>query len=122
MRFSVFTAIITALVGAIVQATPQNFLNYDNVPPGHAKYPVPFGPKPTGCSDFELVIGEFPFPTASCWRNNKSCGTYDWIYVARGTNETGPFGWVVGDPLVAGVGKQMNGTRGYAVQVGALCH
>jgi hypothetical protein len=36
----------------------------------------------------------------------------------RGTGEPGPFGAVVGDPLIAAVTKQLPGSRGYAVQVG----
>ncbi|KAF2436099.1 alpha/beta-hydrolase [Tothia fuscella] len=53
--------------------------------------PVPFGPKPAGCSNFELLI-------------------------ARGTSEPGPFGVIVGDPLVRAVSALIPGTRGYAVQ------
>jgi hypothetical protein len=26
--------------------------------PGHGKDAVPFGPKPSGCSDFEILVGE----------------------------------------------------------------
>jgi len=55
------------------------------------KTPVPFGPKPAGCSAFE-------------------------IWVARGTSEPGPFGVIVGDNLVAGVAKLVADSRGYAVQ------
>jgi hypothetical protein len=38
---------------------------------------------------------------------------------ARGTFEPGPFGVIVGDPLVAAVKRAMRGenVRGYAVQV-----
>jgi hypothetical protein len=38
-------------------------------------------------------------------------------FVARGTSEPGPFGVIVGDPLVKNVAAIMQGTRGYAVQV-----
>jgi len=53
--------------------------------------PVKLGPAPTGCSKYELIVG-------------------------RGTGEPGPFGAVVGDPLVATVTKLLPGSRGYAVQ------
>jgi len=36
---------------------------------------------------------------------------------ARGTSEPGPFGVIVGDPLVKNVVGAMPGARGYAVQV-----
>jgi len=54
---------------------------------------VPFGPAPKGCSLYEVII-------------------------ARGTFEPGPFGSVVGDPLMKVIKKDMAGTdvRGYAVQ------
>jgi hypothetical protein len=39
---------------------------------------------------------------------------------ARGTSEPGPFGVIVGDPLVDNVGKMATGSRGYAVQVQSL--
>jgi hypothetical protein len=37
---------------------------------------------------------------------------------ARGTSEPGPFGSIVGDPLVKAVTVALLGSRGYAVQVG----
>jgi hypothetical protein len=40
-------------------------------------------------------------------------------FQARGTSERGPFGSIVGDPLVAGVKKSLPEVRGYAVQVKA---
>ncbi|KAF2666113.1 alpha/beta-hydrolase [Microthyrium microscopicum] len=49
------------------------------------------GPAPKGCSKYELIV-------------------------ARGTGEPGPFGTIVGDPLVASVTKTLPGSRGYAVQ------
>jgi len=49
------------------------------------------GPAPKGCSKFEILA-------------------------ARGTGETGPFGLIVGDPLVAAVTKALPDSRGYAVQ------
>jgi len=52
---------------------------------------VPNGPAPKGCSKYELLI-------------------------ARGTGEPGPFGSIVGDPLVATVTKLLPDSRGYAVQ------
>jgi hypothetical protein len=36
---------------------------------------------------------------------------------ARGTSEPGPYGVIVGDPLVKNVVAAMPGARGYAVQV-----
>jgi len=52
---------------------------------------VPPGPAPKGCSLFEIIV-------------------------ARGTGEGGPFGVIVGDPLVKKVTQQLPGSRGYAVQ------
>lgn len=37
--------------------------------------------------------------------------------IARGTSEPGPFGVIVGDPLVKNVVAAMPTARGYAVQV-----
>jgi hypothetical protein len=39
------------------------------------------------------------------------------FYTARGTSEAGPFGVIVGGPLVNNVVTEMPGARGYAVQV-----
>jgi len=54
---------------------------------------VPMGPAPKGCSAYEVMF-------------------------ARGTFEPGPFGVVVGDPLMNTIAKDMRGqdVRGYAVQ------
>jgi len=52
---------------------------------------VPLGPAPKGCSKYEIIV-------------------------ARGTGEPGPFGAIVGDPLVAAVTKAIPESRGYAVQ------
>jgi len=52
---------------------------------------VPNGPAPAGCSKYEILV-------------------------ARGTGEPGPFGSVVGDPLVRTVTRLLPGSRGYAVQ------
>ncbi|KAF2431511.1 alpha/beta-hydrolase [Tothia fuscella] len=68
-------------------------------PPGSADFhcdmgvPIPYGPAPTGCAKLELLV-------------------------ARGTSEPGPFGQVVGDPLVARVKRDLIGAtfQGYAVQ------
>jgi hypothetical protein len=38
-------------------------------------------------------------------------------FAARGTSEPGPFGVIVGDPLVKNVAAALPDTRGYAVQV-----
>jgi hypothetical protein len=62
-------------------------------PKGFGSVPVPNGPAPTGCNAYEIIV-------------------------ARGTMEPGPFGFIVGDPLVAGVQKLLPDVRGYAVQVG----
>jgi cutinase len=59
--------------------------------PALGKSPVAFGPKPAGCSKFEILV-------------------------ARGTSEPGSFGLIVGDPLVRAVKAQVPGARGYAVQ------
>ncbi|TID26593.1 F-box protein pof12 [Venturia nashicola] len=53
--------------------------------------PVPFGPKPSGCSKFELIV-------------------------ARGMSELGDYGMIVGDPLLALVIPAVPDARGYAVQ------
>ncbi|KAF2427837.1 alpha/beta-hydrolase, partial [Tothia fuscella] len=50
---------------------------------------VPFGPKPSGCSKFEILV-------------------------ARGTSEPGLFGVIAGDPLVKDVIAAILETRGYA--------
>ncbi|KAF1809649.1 alpha/beta-hydrolase [Eremomyces bilateralis CBS 781.70] len=63
--------------------------------PDHGENAVPFGPKPTGCSDFEVLV-------------------------ARGTSEPGPFGIIAGDPLVKNVVAAMPEARGYAVQYPAV--
>jgi len=52
---------------------------------------VKLGPAPKGCSKFEIIV-------------------------ARGTSEPGPFGSIVGDPLVRAVDKAVPGSRGYACQ------
>jgi len=54
------------------------------------------GPAPKGCHPFEIIV-------------------------ARGTSEPGPFGTIVGDPLVARVQRDMgkDKVRGYAVQYDA---
>jgi len=54
---------------------------------------VPLGPAPKGCSTYEVMF-------------------------ARGTFEPGPFGVIVGDPLMQAIRKDMPGenVRGYAVQ------
>jgi len=54
---------------------------------------VPLGPAPKGCATYEVMI-------------------------ARGTFEPGPFGVIVGDPLMQAVKREMRGenVRGYAVQ------
>jgi len=66
--------------------------NGTSVSPNFGKTAVPFGPKPSGCSSLEILI-------------------------ARGTSEPGPFGLIVGDPLVKNVAALVPGSRGYAVQV-----
>lgn len=68
--------------------------------PGKATFPCDFGAPvklgniPTGCAKHEIIV-------------------------ARGTSEVGPFGVIVGDPLVARVQRDMPGVnvRGYPVQV-----
>jgi hypothetical protein len=60
--------------------------------PGFGSFIIPPGPAPTGCNDYELIVG-------------------------RGTSEPGPYGVIVGDPLVAAVQKLLPGARGYSVQV-----
>jgi len=54
---------------------------------------VPLGPAPKGCATYEVMI-------------------------ARGTFEPGPFGVIVGDPLMQAIKREMRGenVRGYAVQ------
>jgi len=79
-----FIAISIALTTAFVAARPQ-------APANLGKSPVAYGPKPSGCSEFEILV-------------------------ARGTSEPGPFGLIVGDALVRSVRSQVTGSRGYAVQ------
>jgi len=59
----------------------------------YGKDGVPFGPAPKGCSAYEVLF-------------------------ARGTFEPGPFGSIIGDPLMNAIKKEMAGedVRGYAVQ------
>jgi len=52
---------------------------------------VPYGPKPVGCNEYEVLIG-------------------------RGTGERGPYGIIVGDPLYAQIKRLLPSVRGYAVQ------
>jgi hypothetical protein len=42
------------------------------------------------------------------------------LYTARGTFEPGPFGLIVGDPLMAAVRAKVPASRGYAVHVRAI--
>jgi len=63
--------------------------------PSFGKSAVPFGPKPSGCSKFEILV-------------------------ARGTSEPGPFGVIAGDPLVKNVVAAVPEARGYAVQYPAM--
>jgi len=58
---------------------------------------VPYGPKPVGCNDYEVIIG-------------------------RGTGERGPFGSIVGDPLYARLKRLLPSVRGYAVQYPAAAN
>jgi len=53
--------------------------------------PVPRGPAPEGCSEHELII-------------------------ARGTGEVGPFGFIVGDPILERVQQLLPDVQGYSVQ------
>jgi cutinase len=80
------TAILTIISAA--NALPQSL---SEIMPGFGSFQIPFGPAPTGCNDYELIIG-------------------------RGTSEPGDYGVIVGDPVLERVQKSLPGARGYAVQ------
>jgi hypothetical protein len=71
---------------------------------------VPFGPAPAGCSDYELIIGILPQCSENVQANQYL------LFLGRGTGEPGPFGKIVGDPLMAQVKRLLPEARGYAVQ------
>jgi hypothetical protein len=58
---SAFASLLAAL-GATAISSPQGTEAQPNsisdLLPGHCREAVPFGPKPAGCSDFEVLIGE----------------------------------------------------------------
>jgi len=88
--------IAIAISGAVAQApagnssdpfAPNGALGKSSQAAGN----ITNGPAPKGCSKFEILV-------------------------ARGTGERGPFGGIVGDPLVATITKALPESRGYAVQ------
>lgn len=87
MRCTILLAVVP-IIGVQGAPNPQGL---KGVPKGLGKSPVAYGPKPSGCSSFEILVG-------------------------RGTGEIGRFGLIVGDPLVSAVTRLVPGTRGYAVQ------
>jgi hypothetical protein len=91
-------------------AHPQT-ASSSGISPNFGKTSVPFGPNPSGCSKFEILVGECePRPLVSSTNNS----------AARGTSEPGPFGVIAGDPLVKNVAAAIPDSRGYAVQVSTL--
>jgi hypothetical protein len=68
---------------------------------------VALGPAPKGCSKYEIIVGMYLGPSQIVYSPS----------TARGTAEPGPYGLIVGDPLVNSVTKAIPGSRGYAVQV-----
>jgi hypothetical protein len=85
------------------------------ITPGKAVFPcdfgkpIPLGPVPKGCAQFEIIAGRVTFILTENML----------ISIARGTSEPGDLGIIVGDPLVARVKRDMPGVtvRGYPVQV-----
>jgi hypothetical protein len=45
---------------AILSAVGAQQAKGKGVSPNFGKTPVPFGPKPSGCSAFEILVGPFP--------------------------------------------------------------
>jgi hypothetical protein len=114
MKSLTLLAVVASLGSALPQDSPPKPA-MANVPKNMGKNPVPFGPKPGGCSAFEILVGVYT--------RNAFCRGYsdEGQQPARGTSEPGPFGVIAGDPLVAGVAKLVQGSRGYAVQVRFNC-
>jgi hypothetical protein len=71
---------------------------------------VPHGPAPEGCSKHEIIVGKYSYLS-------RFFSLTLMPPVARGTSEPGPFGSIVGDPLVKAVVAAVPGSRGYACQV-----
>jgi hypothetical protein len=107
MKRSLLFAVIVA-VGA--SPTPQ-IPSPANLLPGQLAGNVTYGPAPSGCSKYELIVGKYSAPFIISQEADRSVST------ARGTGEPGPFGGVVGDGVVKGVTKALADSRGYAVQV-----
>jgi hypothetical protein len=88
-------------------ANPQT-ASSSGISPNFGKTSVPFGPKPSGCSKFEILVGK---------SGHLFLVFYTHYSTARGTSEPGPFGVIAGDPLVKNVVAAIPDARGYAVQV-----
>jgi cutinase len=82
------------------------------IPASFGKTPVKLGPKPSGCSKFEILVGQLHTLILSF-----AFDQFLMVFAARGTSEPGPFGVIAGDPLVKNVVAAVPGARGYAVQV-----
>jgi hypothetical protein len=58
MNFRKAPLLLVALgVGVLAQTPTVSLPQMSNVPKGLGNAPVPFGPKPSGCSAFELLVG-----------------------------------------------------------------
>jgi len=90
MRTVSLVVVLAAFVRVNAAPNPQTPKGSGNMPKLGTS-PVAYGPKPSGCSAFEILVG-------------------------RGTSEIGRFGVIVGDPLVRSVSQAVPGARGYAVQ------
>jgi hypothetical protein len=106
-----YPALLIVLTAFRVRADPKPQIPRPSNMPKLGQTPVAFGPKPAGCSNFEILVGPF---SSKCLSQEFKLITFR---SARGTSEPGPFGVIVGDPLVAAVSKLVPGARGYAVQV-----
>ncbi|KAH7311346.1 cutinase-domain-containing protein [Stachybotrys elegans] len=86
-----FASILFLAAVAVGQRCPANPGRDPSEPPfGQPVTPRP-GDVPSGCSPFEILS-------------------------ARGTSESGKFGYRVGDPVIGNVTAVLNGARGYPVQ------
>jgi hypothetical protein len=53
----IYPTFLIALAVLVAEATPNPQTPRPSNVPKLGQAPVPFGPKPTGCSKFELIVG-----------------------------------------------------------------
>jgi hypothetical protein len=88
----------------------ETYLDWRNVSAVPFIGPLAYGPAPTGCNKYEILIGRILL-CIRCRQSNAD------MHIARGTGELGPYGFIVGDPLLKKVQENLLDVRGYAVQV-----